>query len=391
MLQLIGLEISISRVSAAVTKDTTVIHLKPTRDTVGKALISYVIDPFLNDGKDISNDHTHFWESHCIVQCFLDAGYAVDVISFSNYGYTVDVDYDVFFGARTNFDHIASQLDASCLKIAHLDTAHWLTNNSAFNDRLKQLLKRRRAILNNSRYVTPNFAIEAADMGTVLGNDFTIASYAYSGKPLHRIPISVPHQYDWPSERSYDTARSKFLWIGASGFVHKGLDVVLEAFTQMPEYQLYVCGPLEQEHRFCEIYKRELNDTANINTVGWVDVASQKFIDLAYQCSGLVYPSSCEGGGGSAITAMHAGLLPILTREASVDIEEFGVLLPDARVGSIIDAVRRVASLPEEELVRRCNDAWRFARREHTRDLFAKNFREFVDQHVLSRTLEKTP
>lgn len=287
--------------SIQASRRRTVVELKPRGTLRGRVLLSYVLDPFL-DGSEISNDHTHYWESYCMAESFRERGFAVDVIHFENYNFHPQKPYDIFVGARTNFEKIAQQLEPTCLKVVHLDTAHWLYNNSAADKRLVSLLERRGIVLANAKTVAPNWALEAADMASVLGNEFTMHTYRYADKPLHRIPISVPHQYDWPQGRDYRSARRNFIWFGSSGFVHKGLDLVLEAFVAMPECRLYVCGPLNGEKRFCSTFERELKGTDNIITLGWVDVTSQQFIELASTCSALVYPSCSEGGGGSVLT-----------------------------------------------------------------------------------------
>jgi hypothetical protein len=46
--------------------------------------------------------------------------------------------------------------------------------------------------------------------------------------------------------------------------VHKGLDLVLEAFADMPEYHLTVCGPIQKEQDFERAYYRELYQVPNI-------------------------------------------------------------------------------------------------------------------------------
>jgi glycosyltransferase involved in cell wall biosynthesis len=232
--------------------------------------------------------------------------------------------------------------------------------------------------------VEVNYAIEHADRGTVLGNEFTVDTYRYAGKPLHRIPISAPEIYDWPAHREMTEARRHFIWFGSSGFVHKGLDRVLEAFAQLPDLHLHVCGPFDDEPDFLKVYDRELFHTPNIHAEGWVDVASQRFRDLCAASIAVVYPSASEGGGGSVISCMHAGLVPIVSREASVDIGEFGFDLADGGVPAVMAVVRRVAQMPPGELEARARAAWEHVRARHTREEFSRAFGEFLDSVVFA-------
>ena len=364
-------------------KHTQTISLRPKGRSRGNVLLSYIIDPFLLKGAPVSNDHTHYFESYQIAKSFLDRGFALDIISYRNGTWVPLKEYAYFIAARTNLERIANLLNASCVKVAHLDTAHWLFNNTAAHERLHDLQQRRGITLSNAKMVDPNWAIESADLGTVLGNQFTTDTYQYADKPIHRIPISAPCVYPWDHEKDFDRSRNHYVWFGSNGFVHKGLDLALEAFSQMPEFHLSVCGPFDQEPRFMEAFHKELYETPNIHALGWVDVAGPEFRDFARQAIGLVYPTCSEGGGGSVITCMHAGLVPIISYEASVDVHDTGTILERCSVEEIKEQVERLSCRPAKELQECARGAWELARRTHTRERFATNFDDFVDAVLL--------
>jgi hypothetical protein len=350
----------------------------------GRVLLSYVIDPFLlDDPKAISHDHTHHWESWQIARTFSAHGYAVDVVHYDDRSFVPGRPYDVLVSARTDLERLARHLPPTCLKIAHLDTAHFLTNNAGALQRLLAARERFGVALRSPRMVEENWAIEAADLGCVLGNAFTAESYAYAGKPIHRIPISSPRTWDWPADKDFDRVRRSFLWFGSGGLVHKGLDRVLEVFKGLPDFRLHVCGPVDREARFRDAFAGYLYETPNIRTHGWVDIATPAFTEIVNDCVATVYPSASEGGGGSTLTCMHAGLIPVVTAAASVDVGDFGLLCADASLESISARVNEIADMPTEELAGRARAAWEFARARHTRDAFAKHYDEFVTGVVI--------
>ena len=222
------------------------VSLRPEKQTIGSVLLCYSNQAFfLKRGEPFPKDHTNRWESWQIARTFLDLGYCVDVIDENNDRFVPTRNYSFFVGNRTNFERIASLLNKDTIKILHIDTAHWLFHNMAECRRLEALRQRRGIILLPQRNMRPNMAIEHADYGTVLGNDFTINTYKYANKPLLRIPISTPALYPWQHDKDFDGSRNSFLWFGSHGFIHKGLDLVLEAFAQMPDYNLTVCGPIQ--------------------------------------------------------------------------------------------------------------------------------------------------
>ena len=358
-----------------------VISLKPDRTSRGNVLFSYVTHAF--SGQVVPYSHTSYWESRQMAETFVDLGYSVDVISAADAsGFLPQKKYLFFIGHRHNFERIAQRLDTDCVKVLHCDVAHWLSHNTAGSCRLLALQRRRGITLPLLRLQAPNLAMEHADCATILGNEFTISTYRYANKPIYRVPISAPMLYPWPEKKDFEACRRHFLWFGSNGFVHKGLDLVLDAFAAMPEYHLTLCGPIkdEVERDFEKTFYKELYQTPNIRTVGWIDDASPEFLRIANGCIGVINPSCSEGGGGSVITCMHAGLIPIVSYESSVDIGTFGFLLPDCSIESIQNSIRMVDSLPTLQLAERGRQAWEFARANHTREKFAKGYKRVAGE-----------
>jgi hypothetical protein len=76
---------------------------------------------------------------------------------------------------------------------------------------------------------------------------------------------------------------------------------------------------------------------------------------------------------------MHGGLIPILSYESSVDVEEgYGVILKESTVGDIKNSVRRLSALSPDKLENMARQSWEYARANHTRQKFAKTFREVI-------------
>jgi glycosyltransferase involved in cell wall biosynthesis len=263
-----------------------------------------------------------------------------------------------------------------------------LYHNFAQLQRLRQLQARRGISLMPYRLQEPHLGIEYADAATTLGNDFTISTYEYARKPILRVPISTTRTLDWPENKDFDKSRKTFLWFGSSGFIHKGLDLVLEAFAAMPDYQLIVCGPVEHEKEFVAAFRKELFDTPNISTRGWIDVESPEFTQIVDNCIAVISPSCCESGGGAAIVCMHAGLIPIVSREASVDVgDSYGILLKESSVDQVKSAARQVSELSTERLTTMSRNAWEHARAEHTREKYSHVYRNIINNLLETRGL----
>ncbi len=358
--------------------DEKVVRLTPYRlPGAPRALFSYILDPFLlRPGQSVPHSHTHYWESRTMAESLRDLGFTVDVMHWTNRTFEPQERYDVMVDVRLQFDRLADRVGPDCLKILHCETSHYRFHNAAQQQR-RALLEQRRGIrLPLYRLVEENRAIELADCATLLGNACTQATYAFSGKPLYRIPISQAFLYDFPDAKDFARVRHRFLWFGSEGALHKGLDLVLEAFAKAPELELEVAGPVDRERAFFRAFRRELLQTRNIRYLGWIDIGSPQFQELTRRVVALVYPSSSEGQSGSTVTCLHAALPSIVTPQVGLDIEPaFGAVLDEVTPEAIVTACRQLASRTPEELRNMAHAAWSYARSHHTRERFAAEYR----------------
>jgi glycosyltransferase involved in cell wall biosynthesis len=350
----------------------------------GNVLLSYRIEPFLlKEGEALPNDHTWYLEVHQIAGAFLDLGYRVDVIQFHNDKFRPEKHYDFFVDIRDRLEALSPYINEDCIKILHVDIANMIFRNAAECNRLLHLQQRKGTTLRPKRYEVPNLGIEYADCATVLGNDFTCGTFKYAGKPLYRVPILTSVSYPWMGDKDFSAIRKNFLWLGSGALVLKGLDLVLEAFAEMPEYHLTVCGPINTDKAFEQAFYEELYETPNIHTYGWIDVTSPNFTEVVRNCLALVYPSACEGQSGAAITCIKAGLIPIISYETGIDVDGFGVILNNSSIEEIKATVTRVSRLPEAELKNMSRMGWEYADANHTPEKFRNAYRQAIEQIIV--------
>ncbi len=249
--------------------DRVIVRLEPEEATRGKVLFSYIINGFLAQSEDqIANNHTNIWQSVNMAETFVELGYIVDVISWRNDKYIPKGEYAAFVDVRRNMERLAPLLNDDCVKIAHLDTSHILFHNAAEARRLLELQIRRGVILQPRRFEPPNLLIDYADYATTVGNDACINTFSYANKKIFKLPTPCATTYDWIEDKNWNHVRNNFLWFSSSGFVHKGLDLVLDAFRDLPDCHLTICVTLEKDKDFINAYHNELFNTPNIETIG---------------------------------------------------------------------------------------------------------------------------
>jgi glycosyltransferase involved in cell wall biosynthesis len=351
---------------------TRFVSLSPAGNVRGRALVAHVAEGIMLAPDDpLIASHNHFVEARLLAEVLLEQGYAVDFIDYRNRWFSPRTDYDLFISPRGHFERLAARMRPGCIKIVHLETAHWLFNNRAALNRIHEVQERRGVALPSYARIEEGRAIEAADYATMLGNEFVYDHYAYAGKKVFQLPNPPSTTFDWDDAKDFAACRTRFLWLGSRGLVHKGLDLVLEAFARLPDLHLTVCGPIDQDPHFVAAFRKELYETPNIRVHGWIDVTGPEFKDLAQRTIAHVYPSCAEGCAGAVVNCMHAGLIPVATRQSGIDIApSFGIELGATRVENVESAVRRLAGLPADRLAAMARESWEQARRVYSRERY---------------------
>jgi glycosyltransferase involved in cell wall biosynthesis len=345
----------------------------------GVVLISYITEPFtLSPYEKFSNFHTMYWECYEIARLFSERGYECDIINTHNTKFIPRKPYSVCIDAE-GLERFIKYLPPNCKKVFHILISHWDSYNKAEEDRLNQLEQRRGVKLASRRKMKPSRDAEISDFLEGFGNKAIFNTFDRFKKPIFFIPISTVLKFDFPKNKDFEKASKNFLWFGGGGAVLKGLDLVLESFSNTPELHLHVCGPVQTEKDFVEEYRKELYSTPNIHYYGRLDVGSKEFMDIVNKCSAIVYPSGGEGSSGAVVQAMHAGLVPIITHETGIREDSNYIPLENPTPESIAKAVREFSLWPADKIKDKSKSIWSYARAVYTREEFSKAYAHFID------------
>ena len=149
-----------------------VVTLEAACGNQGSVLISLILEPFLSSDRQASHRHTIYWEGPQMAETFLEMGYEVDVIQWTNRRFQPHKKYRLAIDTWRNLERLGPSLGPGCIKILHADAAHWLFHTNAQYRRLFALQQRRGVSLPPTKGVSPNLGIEHADCAVVLGNQF---------------------------------------------------------------------------------------------------------------------------------------------------------------------------------------------------------------------------
>jgi len=348
-----------------------------------RALLSYIVHSFaisIDDPRFFS--HINIWRSHEIVRILNNLGYIVDVIDYRDTNFVPRREYDLFIGhGGINFEKIAQRLSTHSTKIYFSTGCYWKFHNDQEMVRFAQLYERKRVNLTLDRFIkdSEEGALLASDGIIGIGNDFTRKSYFGFSPVITLNNTSLYDSHYEKCEKDFKKGRKHFLYFAGSGPVHKGLDLLLEAFSRIKEH-LWICSRIDQ--RFEEIYSDELHNTPNIHLDGWTQPRSTEIYELMDICNYIILPSCSEGQAHSVVECMNQGLIPVVSRACGLDVGDYGVILNQCTIEEIAKVVPMLSSYSAAK----CNEMAARARQAAVTDFsesaFHQNMRDAI-QYII--------
>jgi glycosyltransferase involved in cell wall biosynthesis len=348
------------------------------------ALLFYLVKPFL-----LSKDNPEFLSHQSLKQCRQIAtllgefGYIVDAVDKRNFNLLKKRNYALVVNARADLKIPDASFGNDAVKIFLATSQNYIVHNRNLRKRHELFYERRRCQVEARRIyseVMPYIANSEVTIG--FGNEAVMGTW----KEVCKGPIYPFNNYGFketeflPDAKDFSTARRNFLFFASGSQIQKGLDLLLEIFPRHPHLHLYVCSSFRTEGDFCTCYYKELYETPNIHPIGWVRVNSPEFYELMQKCGYVIHPSCSEGQPGSVVQCMYAGLVPLVTKEAGIDTEDFGIIFPNDSLAEIEKVVVEVSQLSESWHRERSTRTRKVAEEKYSEDAFINRWRAILTE-----------
>ena len=314
------------------------IHLPETNPTKFAAMY-YKTEPFVSGIGQYG--HTNNWEIAHAIKIICSKGYTVDLIDRGNNNWEPDKKYDLFLGlgvgnSGEKFTRYANASGAKKRVLLAMGPQPDISNRRTleryemFNKRTGQTAPAMRTVTRVTGEVFKEI-IDHTDYIFCIGEEGTQShnSFLQYNKPVlgfyPGISNKVVFRDEWMSSRK----RNHFLCFAGNGLICKGVDLVVEAFTNQSEKVLHICGPAEGA--FMKQYKDMISKSNNIFYHGFIEPGGDKFNELASICSYVLFHAGSEGCCTSVATAMKAGLVPVINSWTGILIDDNvnGMILSD--------------------------------------------------------------
>jgi glycosyltransferase involved in cell wall biosynthesis len=318
--------------------------------------------------------HNSSWHARAIVKDLNALGYIVDIVDYRDQWFVPRNTYNLFIGhGGINFDKISTKLPARTQRLYFSSGCYWKYHNAQELARFDDLAKRKgtRLPLDRFNYYSEENALLASQGIIGFGNQFTCQTYAKFDNVHLFNQMVLPDNHYENSFKDFETGSSHFLYFAGGGCVHKGLDLLLEAFTGL-EQHLWISAIVEDG--FGKLYKNELFNQPNIHPIGWTQLYSEPFYEIMEHCNFIILPSCSEGMAGSVVEGMNQGLIPIVSRASGLDVDSFGTYLETCTISEIRYTIQLLSALSPNECTKRSKIARQVACEDFSENAFLRNF-----------------
>ena len=351
-----------------------------------KVLIAYIDSIFEREVMK-SVMHTNFLESFVIVKTFIDMGYCIDVIGCDdiyNINKLKNKKYDIIFGLGKPYE-IACNNNKNALKIVYLTECAPDFSCNHETERCEYYYERhnKKVQIERSGLYFNNKMVENSDYGIFFGNQYTIESFndLMKLKKIYTInPTGLINKNYKVIDKNFDICKRNFLWFGSYGAIHKGLDLLLDVFSKNKGLNLYIAGLNKKEEWLLKQYK----NCKNIINCGFIDVQSDNFIELINKVGFVILPSASEGMSTSVLTCMKHGLIPVVTRNVGIDVDNIGIFLEDYKIEYLDKKINEIINMDDKLIRNLYNNLITEVKDKYELQIFEKDFIKII--HVILNT-----
>jgi hypothetical protein len=363
------------------------------------ALLEYLPQAFWLPRRDPAfRRHQNLRRCVQMVSTLSELGYLVDVSDRRDSTFRPPRGYDLVISERLDWRGIDRLFRTDPVRVYLATSMNHIAHNRNVRIRHERLRERRGCEIALRRTYSEEMpALADADAIVGVGNQITMGSWReVFGGPVYELDNFALAEMPRPrSTKRFDAARQHFLYFASNSQLQRGLDLLLEIFVKHPRLHLHVCSQFAREEDFCACYREELFRTPNVHPVGWVSIGSRKLSALVETCGHVIHPTCSEGQSGSVVHAMSAGLVPLVTREAGIDTEGFGVTFADDSLDEIERVVVEASELAVARLREQAELTAQAARQRYSQAAFAERWRAVVstitDEAAAPGTARRTP
>jgi len=238
-----------------------------------------------------------------------------------------------------------------CIKIALSTGPNDAVSKRKFQERMEYFKKRHGFELDQpSRVLNKphNEIISKCDALFYHGNTVVLEGYKNFKIPKYKLPTPIKDtiKLNFQTLDKKYKCRDNFFFYCGGGVMTKGLDIIIDAFIELSQFNLYIAA-LSTEKEFFNFYNPKIKRSQNIKYLGGIKSDSKIMVDITSKCA-FVLSGSCRDGDPAAVMeCMRYGLVPLITRDTDIAFKD-ALFFENYKVKNIIIGLKTANSMDKE-------------------------------------------
>lgn len=347
-----------------------------------RVLLCFITTPLRLDLRR-SIFHPNILRANQMVTSLIKAGYIVDVCDCTDTVYFdlfKTIDYYAIIGFGPLYEALCEAMP-NAKKVFYLTENDPLVFQHKYEQRIKYLKERhpeiKRVPANKRVQYYTNRQIELSTDAIIMTNECNSSRVRQliPGYKTIKVNGMLNPNYSF-SYGNIGERRKNFLWFGSIGALAKGLDILIDVFRELPQYNMNVYGVFPDEVSFL----KRLKLPVNVRLRGKVSVQSDEFLEVVNNNLFIISASCVEGMQSGVATCLRHGMIPLLTNECGYEKNPSIFLFEDYKVETIREAILEVEQKSDGELEIISRNAYEYGNREHTLESFVTKFTSIVNE-----------
>lgn len=320
-----------------------------------------------------------------VVKAFNELGYLVDIVDWNRPGGELPRSrYDAVFAHGPYCKEIIEALPPETVVIHYASGAYWKEFNKMSQERYEAFAARYRLpvardfIRSLSGTEDGEEYLARRANHTFLSGPRTVATFDGICRDMTLLYLGSYVDSELRDiDRDYDAGRKNFIYVaGSGGNIQKGMDVLIEAFSQTPDLHLYIYCLLEDEVLAACKDKLALPNIHYIYHLRFSVFRNALIRKLAMINFSVTAPID-TGPGTAMLGSIGIGLVPVGYADIDGTAED-SCLTSDWRIPAIVACIRAAS----EKSARWCEQASRLNLEKyeklHRPEVFGANFKQYV-------------
>ncbi len=327
--------------------------------------------------------HPNRLQHYYILKSLIDLNCVIDVYPCERgdvpYNFCNEKDhYDYIIGSGEEYLQLC-QLNPKAQKILYItENAPWVVKKN-YEERVVYYKQRHGKIIKNYRrdgfYTDEMYTV--SDVGIAMSGSYNVQCMRELLPNINRVNVNaLPAPSYQIGTKDFSYCRNRFVWFGSIGLIHKGLDILIDAFRELPDCHLDIYGakPVEID---------QIKLPENVENHGFMTVNSEDFIRKVVRNNAFVISLSCSEGMMSGVaTCMMYGLIPVATIETGYDDCPQTITIKDWHVEAVKDEIRKIISVDEEVLQSLEAETYKYARSHYPNEYFGESIRGILNNII---------